>query len=319
MGKYRVTAGQNIYDVALHLYGSIEGIVDLMMNNRDLSLVTTLRAGDELVYTDDFIINADVVAYNTLHGIVPANGERHVYHKKITLPASAIFHLPAELTSVSCSLSGEGTVEIDWGDNSDVETVPLGKDVRTLAHIFDNKVRGKRTVRWFSDTRFGKADWSGLQPSSLFLLREFPVEELKLTGCALSLESFQLLTETYDLNLTGITTGSLMPLVRCKELMTLDLAEAHLRSTVIDAYLTALVEDYGNRRNCTVTLPTMPSGTYREPLRDEVSGRYILSSGMEALWVLLHEEAWNEGGVWKFIINGQTYTAENGTDNQGHI
>ena len=31
MGKYIVTNGQNIYDISLHLYGSIEGIVDLMM------------------------------------------------------------------------------------------------------------------------------------------------------------------------------------------------------------------------------------------------------------------------------------------------
>ena len=31
MGKYRVVAGQNIYDVALYLYGSIEGVVDLLI------------------------------------------------------------------------------------------------------------------------------------------------------------------------------------------------------------------------------------------------------------------------------------------------
>ena len=28
MGKYVVTEGQNLYDIALHLTGSIEGIVD---------------------------------------------------------------------------------------------------------------------------------------------------------------------------------------------------------------------------------------------------------------------------------------------------
>ena len=64
MGRYKVIAGQNIYDVALHLYGSIEGIVDLMMCNTDLSLDTTLKVGDELIYSDDFVINADVVDYN---------------------------------------------------------------------------------------------------------------------------------------------------------------------------------------------------------------------------------------------------------------
>ena len=42
MGKYRVVAGQNIYDVALYLYGSIEGVVDLLINNPDLSFATTL-------------------------------------------------------------------------------------------------------------------------------------------------------------------------------------------------------------------------------------------------------------------------------------
>ena len=79
MGNYRVITGQNIYDVALHLYGSIEGIVDLLINNPGLSLETELRTGQELTYTDGFIINADVVAYNEMHGIVPSNGERHVY------------------------------------------------------------------------------------------------------------------------------------------------------------------------------------------------------------------------------------------------
>ena len=46
MGRYRVIAGQNLYDIALHIYGSIEGIVDLMMCNSDLSLDTTLKVGD---------------------------------------------------------------------------------------------------------------------------------------------------------------------------------------------------------------------------------------------------------------------------------
>ena len=48
MGNYRVITGQNIYDVALHLYGSIEGIVDLLINNPGLSLETELRTGQEL-------------------------------------------------------------------------------------------------------------------------------------------------------------------------------------------------------------------------------------------------------------------------------
>jgi hypothetical protein len=41
MGKYTVTGRQNLFDIALHLYGSIEGIIDLMMSNT--SLVATIH------------------------------------------------------------------------------------------------------------------------------------------------------------------------------------------------------------------------------------------------------------------------------------
>lgn len=101
MGNYRVITGQNIYDVALHLYGSIDGIVDLLINNPGLSLETELRTGQELTYTDGFIINADVVAYNEMHGIVPSNGERHVYPKHFTCPQTAVFRCQRHLCPCS--------------------------------------------------------------------------------------------------------------------------------------------------------------------------------------------------------------------------
>ena len=129
MGKYRVVAGQNIYDVALYLYGSIEGVVDLLINNPDLSFATTLTAGRELVYTDDFVIRADVVAYNGLHGIVPANGERHVYPKTFTLPLAVVLTLAAGIITVQCAVSGAGQLEIDWGDSPIPSTTKSGTGV----------------------------------------------------------------------------------------------------------------------------------------------------------------------------------------------
>ena len=104
--------------------------------------------------------------------------------------------------------------------------------------------------------------------------------------------------------------SDLLPLVECRGLMELDLSEARIRPTVLDEYLMAIVERYGNRRNCRMTLPVSPTGTYREPDRDETTGRYRIISGMEAIWVILHEESWNEGGAWEFIIDNKTYTVE---------
>lgn len=308
MGRYKVIAGQNIYDIALHIYGSIEGIVDLMMCNTDLSLDTTLKVGDELIYSDDFIINADVVAYNEMHGIVPSNGEHHVYPKVFTKPLSVAFSLPTQTLSVQYSVSGVGTLEIDWGDNSDTEVVTLSDKPQLLKHIFDNKVRKRRRIRWFTDAYFKQVDWSGLQPTSVVILRPLPIEELTIKDATLTLDSLQMVTGIYSLNLSGLTSGNLKPLVECRELMTLNLTDARLKPTVLDDWLIAMVERYGNRRNCEVTLTAVPAGAYQEPARNADTGRYNITSGMEAIWVITHEESWNEGGKWKFIINDKEYS-----------
>ena len=310
MGRYSVIAGQNIFDVALHLYGSIEGIVDLMMNNPDLSLDTTLTVGQELVYTDGFVINADVVAYNAARGIVPANGEHHVYPKYPEGQLSVEFHLPAAVLNVSCTASGTGSLEIDWGDNSEIEKIELRNARLHLNHTFDNTIKGTRRIRWYSRAEFKTLDRSGLQPDSIFLFHPLRVEELTLQNASVSLEGLRLLDGTYSLRLSGITTADLTPLAGCRELMTLDMGEGHLKPDVEDAFLYEIVNRYGNRRNCTVTFPVTPSGIYREPDRDPESARYLPVSGMECIWVILHEESWNEGGPWKFIIEDKIYTVE---------
>ena len=308
MGKYRVIAGQNLYDIALHIYGSIEGIVDLMMCNTDLSLDTTLKVGDELIYSDDFIINADVVAYNEMHGIVPSNGEHHVYPKVFTKPLAVAFSLPTQTLSVQCSVSGVGSLEIDWGDNSNTEVVTLSDKPQLLKHIFDNKVRKRRRIRWFTDAYFKQVNWSGLQPTSVVILRPLPIEELTIKDATLTLDSLQMVTGIYSLNLSGLTSGNLKPLVESRKLMTLNLTDARIKPTVLDEWLIAMVERYGNRRNCELTLTAVPTGTYQEPARNADTGKYIITSGMEAIWVITHEESWNEGGKWRFIINDKEYS-----------
>lgn len=308
MGRYKVTAGQNLYDVALHLYGSIEGIVDLMMCNTDLSLDDNLRVGQELIYSDDFIINADVVAYNEMHGIVPSNGEHHVYPKYFTKPLAVAFTISPEVLNVKCSVSGVGTIEIDWGDNSDVEVVTLTNKPQTLSHIFDNKVRKRRRIRWFTDAYFKQVDWGGLQPALIVILQPMTIEELTIKDATLTLESLQMVSGIYSLNLSGLACGNLKPLVECRELMELDLTDANVKPSVLDEFLIALVERYGNRRNCTMIFTTQPLGIYREPDRNEETGKYNITSGMEAIWVITHEESWNEGGKWRFIINDKEYS-----------
>ena len=50
MGVYTVKPNQNLFDVALHLYGSIEGLFDLLISNPELNMTSDLVYGQELIY-----------------------------------------------------------------------------------------------------------------------------------------------------------------------------------------------------------------------------------------------------------------------------
>lgn len=297
MGKYTVTEGQNLYDVALHLTGSIEGIVDLLICNPALSLADTLRSGDELFYTDGFVINADVVARYRREQIVPAGGERNVYPKYPSGHRRLWFTLESAQISTSFSLSGNGSVEIDWGDNSPLEAVALSSSVRHLGHRFDNTVATPRQVRIYGDFTLQSLDLSGCGARRIRLSEPLHCERFSLCGGSCPLDFAPLLDGIFRMDLSRLSCGSLLPLAECRQLMTLDLTDADVSRAAVDEYLLRLVTHHYGRRNCDLTLPVVPSGTYTEPVRDAV-GCYVPATGLEAVWLLTHEESWNEGGAW---------------------
>jgi hypothetical protein len=309
MGSYKVIAGQNIYDVALHVYGSVEGITDLLANNESLSLEDDLQAGDMLFYTDGYRINKEVVAYYQTHGITPASGELHVYPKSFSLPLTVELYLSHEAISTGFTVSGHGKLEIDWGDNSAAEVVTADGNPVRLNHLFDSPVGGKRKVSLYMEGRFQSLDFSELRLSELYILRPVYVERFVLKNAALSIESLPLLSGVFELCLDGLKTEVLTPLLELKGLMLLSLCGTVFRQPAIDDYLTGLVKQHDNRRSCRVVLECEPSGECREPAKD-ANGRYVAGSGMEAIWVLTHEPAWNEGAPWEFVINDRIYRYE---------
>lgn len=309
MGKYKVTHGQCLYDVALHIYGSIEGITDLLINNEALSLSTQLKAGDELTYSDNYILNAEVVTSFSSSGTIPSTGERGVYFKEFTLPKSVEIRCSQKLASVSFVIAGSGTIEIDWGDNSAPQTIQLSDEEMAVNHIFDSSIGTDRKIRFYMDCTLKTLDISGMNPTALYILRPLYLERLTISKCTIQLVSLPMLRGLFRLTLADVTTANLLPLVELTELMELNLTKHTYTQPTIDSFLMALVANYGNRRNCSITMETEPSGEYREPQRD-ANERYVITSGMEAIWVITHEPAWNEAGAWQFIINNTTYKYE---------
>jgi hypothetical protein len=309
MGKYTVITGQNLYDVALDIYGSIEGITDLLICNPQLSMAARLRSGDVLDYSDDYLIDAETVAYLHREGITPAGGERHVYFKETALARRAEFCLPAAAVSASLSLAGSGTIEIDWGDNSALQAVMLTDRPSALVHPFDNVISGRRTVRLYGDFALQAADLTGLAPDTIRLFSPLYIEELTFRNCHAPLEFLPLMEGLYALDLRGAKVADLRPLLECRSLMRLDMTDMDVPRQALNGWLIALVEEHYGRRACEVLLPERPSGEYREPVRDG-DLNYVLTCGMEAVWLLTHEEAWNEGGPWRFFVDGVLYEYE---------
>ena len=260
MGSYKVIAGQNIYDVALHVYGSVEGITDLLANNESVSLDDDLQAGDVLFYTDGYRINKEVVAYYQTHGITPASGELHVYPKSFSLPLTVELYLSHEAISTGFTVSGHGKLEIDWGDNSVAEAVSVDGNSLRMSHLFDSPVGGKRKVSLYMEGRFQSLNFSELHPSALYIFKPVYVERFVLKNAALGIESLPLLSGVFELCLDGLKTDELTPLLELKGLMSLSLCGTVFRQPAIDAYLTGLVRRHDNRRSCRVVLECEPSG-----------------------------------------------------------
>lgn len=151
MKTYITRTGQNIYDIALQLYGSLEGIMDLIVCNtslkvtdfgpkalegKPLSFATPISRGIELLYHDSLVINNNVKEYINEKELTPSNGEH-------TCNTHAFYMSPKRMlinqTGDICTIAGtvqEGVMYIDWGDFSDVTTVNKADGDFLFEHIY---------------------------------------------------------------------------------------------------------------------------------------------------------------------------------------
>lgn len=178
MATYKVKTAQNIFDVAIMLYGSIEGLFDLLISNDWLSMKTELKPGMELEYHDYYKTNEGIVSVIEKRGYLAANSERRIYHKSTDQPIVFVFAIADnEADSISFAVSGTGTMLVDWGDNSSLEEVMLTSGLATLDHWFDNKVE-KRRVKVYGDFQLSMFDAEGI-PGTIYTMRPVEVSEFR--------------------------------------------------------------------------------------------------------------------------------------------
>jgi len=298
MAIYTVKPNQNLFDVALHLYGSIEGLFDLLISNPNLNMTSELVYGQELIYHEDFVLNESVVSELKKQNITPSSGARKVYFKRPNEDLIFLIGVNADMTFTTFKAAGKGTMIIDWGDNTELERVQLTVAVQSVEHYFDNETE-KRRVRIYGDTKtlkFTQLDTTGLG-GALILCKPVIVDEYACTNRGYSLVGLSMFEGTYKIDLHSTTIESLLP-IGDMSLQELDLTGVHfLYDDTIDNYLEYIVANYADRRPCTVWLTTEPS-----------------ARGYAAINTILNEPEWNISDIWKFYIDNKLYQPDNGTN-----
>ena len=291
MAIYKVTSNQNIWDVSLHLCGSIEGVFDLLISNPFLSLNTELIPGMELEYHDYFVINEGIASELKNNKLVPANGERHVYYKPVNEELKFMYFVPSDAGSISFSVSGEGDMIVDWGDNSKLETITLTHVVQHVNHNFNNVV-DERRVKVYGNFTMMRFDASAVK-GDLYTIHPTVVDEFVSRENDNNLQGLFLFEGTVRVDLQSMEISDLMP-IRDMNLQELNLSHVKFSSvSVLDDYLVYIAENYGNRRNCVIYLNTEPS-----------------ERGMNAIQTIINEPEWNYAGKWQFVINDTIYTKQ---------
>lgn len=289
MAIHKVTNGQNIWDISVQLYGTIEGVFDLLISNPHINLTTNLTAGMELVYHDYFILNEGIVSSLKTDGLVPANGERHVYYKSTTEPLVFYCIIPEDQEAMEFTVSGEGTMIIDWGDNTDLEHILLTHTSNHLVHYFDSTVE-KRRVKIYGNFTILSLNTSRVN-GDMLTVRPVIVDEFTSRSNDNSLQGLFLFDGTVKVDLQNMKIADLAPIynMSLQELNLLNVQFANI--SVLDEYLVYIAQNYGTRRNCTVYMSTQPS-----------------EIGMNAIQTIINEPEWNQAGKWKFVINDIVYT-----------
>ena len=70
--KYTVKPGQNMIDIALQHYGSVDAVINLCLDN-NLDVGAELKAGTELTINDQNIIDKRLVTYYKNNNITVAS------------------------------------------------------------------------------------------------------------------------------------------------------------------------------------------------------------------------------------------------------
>lgn len=286
MAQYTVKYGQNIYDIAVQLYGSIEGLFDLLITNPELEMDQDLVPGQVLEYHDYFIVNTTIKSSVDNQETLIANGESKVYYQDDGSPFM-ILDKNKNMLLVTLSLSGSGAVTIDWGDNTPRQTIVLSQAIVNIEHFYQIGTASK--IMFFGSPVF---DLFAIKHNTgeLYPLKNLNIKEYGSINSTSMLPEIDLFLPLSAINLSNSWVPGLEPIYDKLNLRKIDLTGIKCESeNWLGDWLQYIIANYQGRKSATVYL----------------SGE-ISKSDLYAMRQIMNEPEWNTDGNWEFFINGVT-------------
>lgn len=172
---YIVKRNQNIYDVAVQIYGSVEGLFDLLISNEDLAMDSELKEGQELNYHKIYVRNQSMLDTLNSEHITLANGMAKEVASMFLKRVQFLMVANVELASYNMGIVGEGPGILDWGDNT-LHEIELLEATSAYPHQYIQP--GKVKIELSSANNITGLDIRGIE--GIVYLQE----------CHLSLESY---------------------------------------------------------------------------------------------------------------------------------
>lgn len=298
---YIAAPNQNIYDIAVDIHGTIDGVSDLLVNNSWLTLDIDIKGGDKITYTSGVTLDEYEAERLDMFGVVPATQNRNTYYRpKLSGKKFDVF-LNKDVLSFDCIIEfdGEQEISVDWGDNSDIEV--FKSSPAQISHSFYGEEGVERTIRFYIKTdEVINIDIKTEDLINIMVYNSINTRFFSTKSNMGDVRFFNLLTGIQRITASNISPETLAPLSKLITIQDLDITSSKIKPKQLDEFFISLVKNYGERLPATIKTTTKPNGDFKEP-----NIKNMPQNGMEAVWMLVNEPAWNtDYHQWHIIIDG---------------
>lgn len=269
---YIVTENQTIYDVAIDIHGTIDGISDILVNNPNISIDSEMYGGLKIIYTSGQTIEQDVVEQLDAMGIIPVNPVRYVYPKKHIDGKVIDIYSSNDDAIFSFKKSGyNSSIYIDWGDDTDIEKIsPCTDFVYHQFNLTDNIYKDRR-IRIYTDKDNNSDDLNLVFEDSnhyeVILYQNIKASSFTDSSSLISVDFLRLFSGIKKLSLENTYATDLTPISKIESLIDINLPSKNIKPSSLDALFLGIINNYGQRMPATININVKPTGEYREPQR----------------------------------------------------